>query len=455
MLRKDTKLRFWCQKVLPLVYDDALSYYELLNKVVLHLNQHTEDINALIDFYDTFTEDVEEIIRQMMEDGEFNEIIADTIGSMIAAEYDPEQQYIIFDYCVYNSKLYRANGSTTGEFDPEKWDERNVGYDLTTIQNYIYSLNAGNVLYDESATYNAGTVGKEIKDIKSDLNDLNAEEIAYSSSETYSSGTVGKEIKDLNTAMVTKINGVATAVTNVDQFRYLSFEFETTADVVLNPNIDGSIIPELSSGVFITRGNADGLIIGSTRGGALFAFKRNGNVWSAINLQLLTTSLGLMETTFVASQNIQAGQIVFAKGTPLLAITDIPEGTPLSTQTNVQYLPNGAINYLKALIDNETTGGTDTEITTENQNFTIASGSKYTVRGHIVEVNCILTATQTTGSQAICTLPTPRINPTIYPPAWQLFGDSAVFACSLLQNGTLYIRGTQVGIYGIHFTYLI
>ena len=30
--------RFWCQTVLPLVYDDSLSYYELLNKVVNYLN---------------------------------------------------------------------------------------------------------------------------------------------------------------------------------------------------------------------------------------------------------------------------------------------------------------------------------------------------------------------------------------------------------------------------------
>ena len=74
MVQKDTKLRFWCQKVLPLVYDDSLSYYELLNKVVLHLNQHTEDINALIDFYNTFAEDVRDIINEMMENGDFNEI---------------------------------------------------------------------------------------------------------------------------------------------------------------------------------------------------------------------------------------------------------------------------------------------------------------------------------------------------------------------------------------------
>ena len=36
--------RYWCQKVLPLVYDDSLSYYELLNKVVVYLNNTIEDV---------------------------------------------------------------------------------------------------------------------------------------------------------------------------------------------------------------------------------------------------------------------------------------------------------------------------------------------------------------------------------------------------------------------------
>lgn len=39
--------RFWCQKVLPLVYDDTLSYYELLCKVVDYLNHTMEDVNTL------------------------------------------------------------------------------------------------------------------------------------------------------------------------------------------------------------------------------------------------------------------------------------------------------------------------------------------------------------------------------------------------------------------------
>lgn len=39
--------RFWCQKVLPLVYDDSLSYYELLCKVVDYLNKTMEDVSVL------------------------------------------------------------------------------------------------------------------------------------------------------------------------------------------------------------------------------------------------------------------------------------------------------------------------------------------------------------------------------------------------------------------------
>lgn len=33
------QLKFWCQKVLPLVYDDSLSYYEVLCKIVKKLNE--------------------------------------------------------------------------------------------------------------------------------------------------------------------------------------------------------------------------------------------------------------------------------------------------------------------------------------------------------------------------------------------------------------------------------
>ena len=42
------RLRYYCQKVLPTVYDDSLSYYELLDKLTYHLQNLTEDVNNLI-----------------------------------------------------------------------------------------------------------------------------------------------------------------------------------------------------------------------------------------------------------------------------------------------------------------------------------------------------------------------------------------------------------------------
>lgn len=40
------KLKFWCFKVLPLVYDDSLSYYEVLCKVVEKLNEVIDQYSA-------------------------------------------------------------------------------------------------------------------------------------------------------------------------------------------------------------------------------------------------------------------------------------------------------------------------------------------------------------------------------------------------------------------------
>lgn len=73
--------RFWCQKVLPLVYDDSLSYYEVLCKVVNYINnmiddlkkqnEETESLEAAIkelqDWVDNFdTSYVEELIAQYL-----------------------------------------------------------------------------------------------------------------------------------------------------------------------------------------------------------------------------------------------------------------------------------------------------------------------------------------------------------------------------------------------------
>lgn len=71
--------RFWCQKVLPIVYDDSLSYYELLNKVVVYLNNVISDVATveenvgelsdayvnLQNYVNEHTQEIAEIVNQL------------------------------------------------------------------------------------------------------------------------------------------------------------------------------------------------------------------------------------------------------------------------------------------------------------------------------------------------------------------------------------------------------
>lgn len=62
MLRgNDTRVfRYWCYKVLPLVYDDSLSYYEVLCKIVDYINKMIEEDKS-------YVEDIEELKAEMEE----------------------------------------------------------------------------------------------------------------------------------------------------------------------------------------------------------------------------------------------------------------------------------------------------------------------------------------------------------------------------------------------------
>ena len=62
---KNSPFRFWCQKVLPLVYDDSLSYYELLCKVVCKLNELAENQNNLSDEIKQVAQDLDDFKNQV------------------------------------------------------------------------------------------------------------------------------------------------------------------------------------------------------------------------------------------------------------------------------------------------------------------------------------------------------------------------------------------------------
>lgn len=93
---KLTGFRYWCYKVLPLVYDDSLSYYELLCKVVKKLNETIENTNQLNDnvqelltafnqlqnyvanYFDNLDvqSEINAKLDQMVQDGDFDRIIS-------------------------------------------------------------------------------------------------------------------------------------------------------------------------------------------------------------------------------------------------------------------------------------------------------------------------------------------------------------------------------------------
>ena len=50
--------KFWCQKVIPLVYDDSLSYYEVLCKVVKYINELIESDKEIVDELDKVKADL-------------------------------------------------------------------------------------------------------------------------------------------------------------------------------------------------------------------------------------------------------------------------------------------------------------------------------------------------------------------------------------------------------------
>ena len=89
--------RFWCQKVLPLVYDDSLSYYEVLCKVVDYLNHMMDDVNVVVNDYAELKKELE-VVRNWIDNfsSEYLEkLIAEKIATMIFVEIS-DAGYIIY-----------------------------------------------------------------------------------------------------------------------------------------------------------------------------------------------------------------------------------------------------------------------------------------------------------------------------------------------------------------------
>lgn len=89
--------RFWCFKVLPLVYDDSLSYYETLCKVVDYINKLIEQDKIFADEINDLKNDLK-IVQDWI--NSFNtdyaeKIIAKYLATMIFVEIS-DSGYIVY-----------------------------------------------------------------------------------------------------------------------------------------------------------------------------------------------------------------------------------------------------------------------------------------------------------------------------------------------------------------------
>lgn len=75
-------LKFWSQKVIPLVYDNSLSYYEFNCKVCDYLNKVIEQLNTFASYFNNLNvqDEINNKIDDMADNGELEAIITPIVG---------------------------------------------------------------------------------------------------------------------------------------------------------------------------------------------------------------------------------------------------------------------------------------------------------------------------------------------------------------------------------------
>lgn len=117
--------RFWCQKVLPLVYDESLSYYEVLckmadylNATIAEVNQNDEDIASIKQTISQIQEWIDNFDTSYVA-----ELIEKYIATMIFVEINDA------GYIVYNIPYtWRNITFNTTELDIVIESEREYGH---------------------------------------------------------------------------------------------------------------------------------------------------------------------------------------------------------------------------------------------------------------------------------------------------------------------------------------
>lgn len=163
---------FWCNKVLPLVYDDSLSYYELLAKVVNQLNKVAEQSNktseglqALAQYVndyltsDEFKAYIEEELDKMAEDGTLNAMLSEISNSTKFIPSDDEHSAYVSGVSAAIADWF--SNMAPGTSDSVTGSSTSVSQKYAAIYNDDYSVLFPNLLTYDAIVDNVWSFGKD------------------------------------------------------------------------------------------------------------------------------------------------------------------------------------------------------------------------------------------------------------------------------------------------------
>lgn len=133
---KDLKpFKAWCIQILPSIFDDSMSYYEVLCKVIKILNNSMEDINILMEEIETTNielDEFKELVKNQFEELKNGEWIQGTISYLekLLEKYIP----VAIFFGLTESGNFVA-------YIPDSWDNiqfNTTGYDYPSLPDASY-----------------------------------------------------------------------------------------------------------------------------------------------------------------------------------------------------------------------------------------------------------------------------------------------------------------------------
>lgn len=220
-------LRFWCQKVLPLVYDDSLSYYEVLCKLTNKVNEIISTFSEYVEQHEQEYEDLKPYIDEVIEEELQNYV------STIIANYEnyPLTNLQLWSRGTYNRsfKICCVGDSITNGYDPNL----DNGTTVAEQNQYPYVLNSALSNFYDFNSSEGDTPSFEVSKIAQ--NSLTSSQLLDETriAQIFGESGVNPDLVILEIGVVDVANGVPFATIAGNILRFANICKENNCDICI------------------------------------------------------------------------------------------------------------------------------------------------------------------------------------------------------------------------------